>query len=123
MARILLVEDSELAGDALRTLLEVAGHRVTLVGSVADAIAAAGRDAPEVVLLDLVLPDGNGLEIARHVGRSDHPPVIAALTGFDAPEVVADCTAAGCRAVLLKPLPTRELIARIDEWLQATRPA
>jgi DNA-binding response OmpR family regulator len=118
VAHILIVEDSELVSAALRTLLEAVGHRVSVAGSIRDALATADADPPEVTLLDLVLPDGDGLSVARHIRAARHQTIVFALTGRDEPEVAASCLSAGCHAVLVKPVPTRELISRITASLQ-----
>lgn len=122
--RILLVEDSALVVHALTILLEFGGHEVRTAGSVADAIAAAREAPPDLLLLDLTLPDGDGLQVLdslRAAGAT--PPVAVALTGHDDPPTIARCELAGCRTVLLKPVPTRELLARVAEWEAEARTA
>jgi DNA-binding response OmpR family regulator len=114
--QILLVEDSELVTEALSLLLRASGHRVRVAGTVAEAQAAIDDAVPEVVLLDLSLPDGSGLEVARRIrdGSAPNPPVVLAMTGHDSPEVATACIQAGCRAVLVKPVASRELRAVLD---------
>ncbi|HVE78236.1 MAG TPA: response regulator [Gemmatimonadaceae bacterium] len=115
---IVLVEDSALAADPLRLLFESIGARVTVAASVAEAIAACEADPPDLLLLDLTLPDGSGLgvlEALRNRGRA--PAVSVALTGHDGAEVRARCLAAGCADVLVKPVPARELMRRVRAWL------
>jgi len=70
------------------------------------------------MFVDLTLPDGNGLAIVeqlRKLGCS--PKVVVALTGHDEPSIAKRCTEAGCTEVLLKPVPTRDLLRRTDTWL------
>jgi CheY-like chemotaxis protein len=131
-SQILLVEDSPLVVQALTLLLESGGHDVHAAGSVAEAVKKARAIPPDILLLDLTLPDGAGLHVLEVLRALDAaPPVTVALTGHDEPAVVARCEHAGCRAVLLKPVPTRELMARIGEWAReveeeradGTRPA
>lgn len=115
---VLLVDDSPLVTEALTILLEETGHRVAVAGSVAEAVAACEAEAPALALLDLTLPDGSGLEIlARLDGSPARPRVAVALTGHDDPATVDRCRAAGCRDVLLKPVPTRVLLGKVGEWL------
>ena len=114
---VLLVEDSELARDALRMLLQVTGHRVSVAASVAEALESARRERPDLVLLDLTLPDGEGLDIARELLVEENPPTFVALTGHDSPDVADRCLAAGCTSVLVKPVSSKELLATVDPLL------
>ena len=118
---ILLVEDSALVSDAMRVLFEETGHRVTTSASIADTVAAATAGPVDVLLLDLGLQDGDGLAVLEELGRLNAlPKVSVALTGRDEPDVIARCRAAGCREVLLKPVPARELLRMTREWIAAS---
>jgi DNA-binding response OmpR family regulator len=118
-ARILLVEDSELVADALRTLLDALGHTVRVAPSVREAVAACAAEVPDIMLLDLGLLDGHGLEVLEQLSALGITPrVTAAMTGDDEPAMKRRCLAAGCREVLVKPVGARELMARIDGWMR-----
>lgn len=118
-AHILIVEDSALIVNALRILLEDAGHRVSDAGSVRDAITTARHERPDMMLLDLSLPDGDGLSVLETLSADGlAPPVTIAVTGRDEPHVVARCKRLGCRDVLIKPMNTRALAGQIAGWLQ-----
>src|SRR5919106_5042569 len=81
-AHVLIVEDNELVTGALRILFEETGRRVTVAHSVAEAIAAGENDPPDLLLLDLSLPDGDGLEVATSLTKSGvTPKATVALTG------------------------------------------
>jgi len=113
------VEDSPLVTDALRLLLEETGHAVRAAGSVRDAVGACASEAPDLVLLDITLPDGDGLTLldelaARGIAR----PTTVAMTGHDDPDTRQRCLAAGCVEVLVKPVPARELVRRVGEWVR-----
>lgn len=82
--------------------------------NVAEAVQIGVHDPPEVVLLDVTLHDEDGLEIiARWKECGVALPRIFALTGHGDEETWSRCTAAGCEAVLLKPVPTADLVARV----------
>jgi CheY-like chemotaxis protein len=103
---------------ALRILFEETGRRVTVAHTVADAIVAAQSDPPDLLLLDLALPDGDGLEVARRlVERGARPKAMVAITGRDDQASLDRCSAAGCTAVMVKPVATRELLIKATEWL------
>ena len=115
---VLVVEDNVDVGDAFRVLFESTGRRVSVVRTVADAISAARKDRVDLMLLDLTLPDGSGLEVLEELGAdASRPRVSVALTGRDEPEIVRRCYDLGCAAVLVKPVPARELLRRADGWL------
>jgi DNA-binding response OmpR family regulator len=109
LARILVVEDSFDVADAMRMILETRGHEVRIAGTVADAVAACDAAPVDLMLLDVTLPDGDGLDVLMRTAA--RPAKILALTGWDEPAVIARCHAAGCEDVLLKPVPARQLLA------------
>ena len=119
LPHVLVAEDNTLVADAMRLLFEETGHRVTTAGTIAAVVAAATSDPVDLLLLDLGLSDGDGLEVLTILGhRSSLPRVSVALTGRDEPEVIERCRAAGCREVLLKPVPVAELLRKSREWLE-----
>lgn len=114
---ILIVDDSADVTGALRVLFEETGNDVSVANTIRDAVAVADARAVDVMLLDLTLPDGDGLSVlATMRERETEPRITAALTGRAEPEIAARCTAAGCRAVLVKPVPIAELLRRVREW-------
>ena len=118
--RVLLVEDSALVVAALRLLLEETGYRVSAAATVREAIDRAMDDAPDVMLLDLSLPDGSGLDVvAALAARGVVPRVTVAVTGHDDPALRERCLAAGCTDVLLKPIAPLALPGQIRAWLEA----
>ena len=118
LPHVLVAEDNTLVADAMRLLFEETGHRVTTAGTIADVVRAAANDPVDLLLLDLGLADGDGLDVLDQLrGREAMPRVSVALTGRDEPDVIARCRAAGCRDVLLKPVPVGELLRRSREWL------
>jgi two-component system KDP operon response regulator KdpE len=113
---VLLVEDSELVTGALRVLLESVGARVSVAASVAEALGVARSDPPRLVLLDLTLPDGDGLSVIEPL-RAAGTRTFVALTGHDDAITRRRCLDAGCVDVVVKPPRARELVAKVVEWL------
>ena len=119
---VLIVDDSSHVTGPLEILFEETGRRVVIADSVAAAVRACEAERPDLMLLDVSLPDGDGLGVlAQLAGRSGMPTVTVALTGHDDPLPVQRCRAAGCRDVLLKPVPVRELLRLAAEWLPEER--
>jgi DNA-binding response OmpR family regulator len=117
-ARILIVEDSTLVTDAFDILLSSAGYDVAVAGSVAQAVESANQSAIDVMLLDLSLPDGDGLEVLESLQTNGHlPRATLAMTGHDDPRIRQRCLDAGCDDVLLKPLPIGEILRHIERHL------
>jgi two-component system KDP operon response regulator KdpE len=115
---VLIVDDSPHVTGPLRILFEETGRRVSLAASVAEAVESCSNERPDLMLLDVTLPDGDGLEVlAQLAGSSSAPTITVALTGHDDEQTVLRCRAAGCHDVLLKPVPVRELLRRAGEWL------
>ncbi len=119
-AHVLVVEDNEHVTSAMRILLEAADYRVSTAGSIADALAVAAADPPTLALLDLTLPDGDGLSLAEPLRAAG--AAVVALTGHDDAETRHRCLAAGCVEVLVKPVPARELVRKAKGWI-ATKPS
>jgi two-component system OmpR family response regulator len=118
-AHVLVVEDNALVTSATRILLEDAGFRVSTAGRLAEAYAICQSDPPDVILLDLRLPDGDGLTLLKRLpADGGRAPVVAALTGRDEPEIRQRCLRAGCVDVLLKPVDVRTLGPQIRAWLE-----
>jgi CheY-like chemotaxis protein len=114
---VLIVEDNELARDAWRLLLQATGYRVSVAGSVAEALRTARAERPDLVLLDLTLPDGEGLTVIPQLVLEENPPIFVALTGHDTREVADRCRAEGCASVLVKPVTSKELLATVAPLL------
>lgn len=104
---ILLVEDSRSASEAIRLYAAESGARVRR----ADSLHAASRHLaiyrPSVVMVDLGLPDGDGMALIRHLAGASTPiGAIIALSGHDRAAWQAEAAAAGAAACLEKPIPS-----------------
>lgn len=121
---ILLVEDSEPIRTAFTILLEDAGYRVLGAGTGGDALRLAGDELPDLVLLDMGLPDMSGLDVVRRLKAQAGTAGVAvvALTGRDEDADRQACLAAGCAAYLVKPVNTQQLVRDLPGFM-ATSPA
>lgn len=120
MARILFVEDDEQTREAMTKVLTIAGHKVTAVGNGRDALMAVMERQPEVVLLDLVLPelDGPGfLEVVRSYLRLQSLPVVV-LTGITDSPMIDRTQSLKVNSILTKAKATSDdILKAIDEAL------
>jgi two-component system, OmpR family, response regulator MprA len=115
--RILIVEDEAEIADYLRRGLIFEGYTVEIAGDGLVALAAAREHPPDLVILDLMLPGLDGLEVAKRLRAVDNVPIIM-LTARDA---VADRVAgleSGADDYVLKPFAFEELLARIRVQLR-----
>jgi DNA-binding response OmpR family regulator len=112
--RILVVEDDRGVRDMLERGLRVAGHQVAFAVDVAEARMAWGSAAFDLVLLDVMLPDGDGIELlAERRAAGDATPTVL-LSAREADEVRDRAASAGATAYLPKPFAYAELLACID---------
>ncbi len=105
--RVLVVDDNVDAANSLAMLLELDGHGTRVAHSGTHALAVVSEFAPDVVLLDIGLPDISGYEVARRVrAMQDLPtmPRLVALTGWGSEEDRQHAAEAGFDAHLLKPV-------------------
>ena len=114
--RVLLVEDSPMISGALKILLESGGFDVTLAETAAEAAAWKGPGKADVMILDLGLPDADGLSVIKSLNERGLKPVTTfAMTGRNDDETIERCMAAGCDDVLLKPVPVQQLLSIVTK--------
>lgn len=116
--RLLLVEDEEQLRELVQRSLSRSGFAVDAVGEIADAQAALASSRYDVIILDLGLPDGDGLTLLRELrGRRDATPVLV-LTARDGVDDRVEGLNSGADDYLLKPFAMPELLARIKALLR-----
>jgi two-component system response regulator MprA len=120
VVRILLVEDDRDVAEYIRRDLEDEGYAVSVCHDGAEGLRAAERAAFDIIVLDVMLPFMDGLEITRRLRRESVRTPILLLTGRDAPEEVVRGLDAGADDYLTKPFSFDVLLARIRA---RTRPA
>ena len=118
---LLLVDDEPRIRRVLRLALEDEGYQVAEAANGYDALAALRRETPDVVLLDLMLPDRDGFTVCREIRRTSDVPVIMVTARTDSHDVVAGLEA-GADDYVTKPLVAKELSARIRALLRRVEP-
>ena len=114
--RILVVDDHEVVRQGLVALLDRREglQVVAQAGTVAEAIEQARRFEPDIVVLDVRLPDGSGIEACREI-RSELPKTrVIMLTSYPDEEAVLSAIVAGASGYLLKQIRARDLVAAIE---------
>lgn len=122
---ILLVEDVELNQQIIKALLQHQGHLVMVAATAAEALALCQQHSFELILLDMNLPDSDGLSLFRQLQQQRActttgtlPPVLA-LTADTSRQLQQDCLAAGIQQVLTKPVDLAQLQQSFRHLLQA----
>ena len=117
--RVLVVEDEPGIAEPLAAHLVREGFEATAVGTVADARHAVERVPPDVIVLDVMLPDGDGRDLCRELRTaSDVPILLLTARGADADRIVG--LEIGADDYIVKPFSAGELVARIRAILRRT---
>jgi DNA-binding response OmpR family regulator len=120
--RVLFVEDEDSISEPLSELLRLEGYEPTVARTLAEGLRLADRLKPDVVLLDLILPDGNGRDLCRELRRrSDVPIVILTARGQVHERIVG--LEIGADDYVVKPFDSAEVIARIGALLRRSQRA
>jgi two-component system KDP operon response regulator KdpE len=119
--RVLVVDDEQQILRALRTSLRGAGYEVDTAASAEEALAAAALRPPEAVILDLVLPDGTGIDVTRELRKWTQAPVILLSAVGEEREKIAALDA-GADDYVTKPVGIDELLARLRAVLRRAGP-
>jgi DNA-binding response OmpR family regulator len=114
---ILLVEDETAITEPLAEALEREGFSARVAGTAADALRMAAESAPDLVLLDIGLPDGSGLDVCRELRREGEVPVIMLTARGSEADRVAGLEL-GADDYVVKPFSAREVTARVRAVLR-----
>lgn len=115
--RVLVVEDERAIADAVAARLRAEGFRVEVVGDGPGAVAAARHDPPDVIVLDVMLPGFDGLEVCRRIQAERPVPVLMLTARGDETDLLVGL-AVGADDYMAKPFSMRELTARVHALLR-----
>ena len=122
MTRILVVEDDELLASSLMRALSYEGYEVEARGDGIDALDQVKRNPPDLVILDVMLPGMEGVEVCRRIRLESQLPVLM-LTARDTVADRVHGLDSGADDYLVKPFANEELLARIRTLLRRGHPA
>lgn len=118
MAELLIVDDEAPFRQALRRTLERGGHQVLEASNVAEARAVLEAEAVELVLCDVNMPGGSGLELVRWIATDHSDTAIVMLTGLDDPAVANEAFSIGAFGYLVKPVGGNEALINVSSNLR-----
>lgn len=120
-ARVLVVDDEESLVDMLATALRFTGYDVASAGSGFDALRAVKESRPDLIVLDVNMPDLDGFEVCRRIRRDGIDSPVIFLTARDGPEDLRMGFSHGGDDYLTKPFSLEELSLRIEAILRRVR--
>jgi len=118
--RILVVDDEQSIVDAVATALRYEGYDVEEAYNGRDALAAVARVEPDLVVLDWMLPDIEGIQVGRRLREQGFKTAVLFLTAKDATENKVEALRAGGDDYVTKPFSLAEIVARIQAILRRT---
>ena len=122
MARVLVVEDDARIAELVRMYLARDGHSITLAHNGRDGVRLAAEDAPDLIVLDLMLPGLHGRDACLAIRQRSAAPIIM-LTALDDPRDVVEGLDAGADDYITKPFDPNVLVARVRAALRRGRGA
>jgi len=122
MARVLVVDDEATLVDTIRYNLRREGYEVQVAGEGNEAIRLARASAPDLVVLDLMLPGLDGLEVCRQLRRESIVPILMLTAKDDEVDKIVGLEV-GADDYMTKPFSMRELLARVRAMLRRSRMA
>jgi len=122
MKQILVVEDERRIAQIVRDYLDRAGYRVTIASSGPEALAAARAGLPDLIVLDLGLPQMDGLDVTRKLRKDSNVPIIMLTARVDESDKLIGLEL-GADDYVTKPFSPKELVARVRTVLRRTEAA
>ena len=118
-AKILVVDDDPAISEMLTLVLQAEGFDTVAVADGADAVGAAEAEQPDLILLDLMLPGMNGIDVCRTIRETSTVPIVMLTAKTDTVDVVLGLES-GADDYVNKPFKAKELVARIRARLRRT---
>lgn len=119
MTKILVIDDDIAITELMSMLLKTFGFEVIATNSGSDGITLARETNPNVVLLDLMMPDVDGWQVCKAIRQASNVPILI-LSAINDPRMVASVLDAGADDFLVKPVPSGVLVAHIKKLVRRT---
>ena len=119
-AHILVVDDEASLIEFLTLLFEEEGHKVSTASSVEEARIKLGQETFDLVLCDILMPDGNGLDLLREVKQEDRRTSVIMMTAYTSTKSAIDAMKLGAYDYVSKPFEVEELKILVQKALEKT---
>jgi len=113
-AKVLMVEDSVSLSTIYKAYLQDSDYKLVAVETLGSAHAALGAFQPDIILLDIELPDGNGMDFLEEAVRQEHPPKIIIMTAHGSSDMAVQAINKGAFDFLTKPFDAARLKVTLD---------
>ena len=117
--KLLVIDDDSAVTDLLSLLLKSNGFEVAATNNSTEGLSMIGDISPDVVILDLMMPEMDGWQICKAVREFSQVPIII-LSALNDPSMIASVLDAGADDYLTKPTPSRVLIAHVNRLVNRT---
>lgn len=118
--KILVIDDDPAMTELLKLLLQSSTANVHTVNSSLEGIHAASALSPDVIILDLMMPEIDGWQVCQTIRKTSNVPILI-LSALDTPGMVAKALDAGADDYLIKPVPTGVLVAHLNTLMRRAR--
>ena len=119
--KILVIDDDEIMTEILKLMLRSAASAVLVANSGADGIKFSREHSPDLIILDTMLPDMDGMQVCRAVRQFSSVPILV-LSGLDTPGAIVEALKSGADDYLAKPVACHFLLNRIDQLVRQPHP-
>lgn len=118
--KILIIDDDVGMNELLALLLAPASSEILSANSGKDGLELARKCKPDLIILDLMMPDMSGWMVCKHLREFSHTPILI-LTAMDSPGVIAQALDSGADDYLVKPVSSGTLIAHLNKLLRRSK--
>jgi len=118
MPKIMVVDDSEFMRKVLRNILEAGGHKVIEARSADEAFERFAREGADVITMDIVMPDKDGIEAVRRLKEFNHKAKIIMISALGHQKTVMRSLEAGAVDFIIKPFTADDVLESVNAVLQ-----
>ncbi len=118
MAKVLVVDDSEFMRKVLRNILEAGGHKVFEAKSADEALEKFRRDGADIITMDIVMPDKDGIEAVRRLKEANARAKIIMISALGHQKTVMRSLEAGAVDFIIKPFTADDVLESVNAVLQ-----
>ena len=115
--KILLIDDELDLLDLIKEMLEQEGYQIFCATNGADGILLNEQENPDLIVLDLRMPEMDGIETLQHIRKTDDQVIVVILTGYGCPDTIRDAVDLNVSEYLSKPFENKHLVSVIGKAL------